>query len=61
MKKLKFFYHDTLGTIEDENGKIATIFTDPDKLEKELISIAPEDARFIRGFIKPLKNWQISI
>jgi len=35
MKNLKFFYHDTLGTVEDENRKIATIFTDPDKLEKE--------------------------
>ena len=56
MKKLEFYYHDTLGTIEDENGKIATIFTDPDKLEKELISIAPEDARFIRGFIKAIKK-----
>ena len=56
MKKLKFFYHDMLGTVEDENGKIATIFTDPDKLEKELKSIAPEDAKFIHGFIKAVKK-----
>jgi phytoene dehydrogenase-like protein len=56
MKKLKFFYHDMLGTVEDENGKIATIFTDPDKLEKELKSIAPEDAKFIHDFIKAVKK-----
>ena len=43
MNQLKFYYHDALGAVEDENGKIATMFTDPDKLEKELISIAPED------------------
>jgi len=56
MKKLKFFYYDTLGTVEDENEKIATIFTDPDKLEKELISIAPEDVGFIHSFIKAIKK-----
>ena len=56
MKKLKFFYYDTLGTVEDENEKIATIFADPDKLEKELISIAPEDAGFIHSFIKAIKK-----
>ena len=56
MKKLKFFYYDTLGTVEDENEKIATIFADPDKLEKELISISPEDSGFIHGFIKAIKK-----
>lgn len=56
MKKLKFFYYDTLGTFEDENEKIATVFADPDKLEKELISISPEDSGFIHGFIKAIKK-----
>jgi len=56
MKKLKFFYYDTLGTVEDENEKIATVFADPDKLEKELISISPEDSGFIHGFIKAIKK-----
>ena len=56
MSQLKFYYHDALGTAEDENGKIATMFTDPDKLEKELISIAPEDRGFIRSFIKGIKK-----
>lgn len=56
MKKLEFFYHDMLGTVEDENGNVVRFFTDPDKLEKELKSIAPEDAKFIHGFIKAVKK-----
>lgn len=56
MKELKLFYYDALGTVEDENGKIATIFTDPDKLEKELKSIVPEDTKFIHSFIKAVKK-----
>lgn len=56
MKKLKFFYHDMLGTVEDEDRNRITIFTDPDKLEKELKSIAPEDTKFIHSFIKSVKK-----
>lgn len=56
MENLEFFYHDILGTVEDENGKIATIFADPDKLEKELKSIAPEDTKFIHSFTKATKK-----
>ncbi|MCX6262723.1 MAG: NAD(P)/FAD-dependent oxidoreductase [Bacteroidia bacterium] len=54
--QLKFYYYDALGVAEDENGKIATMFTDPDKLEKELISIAPEDRGFIRSLVKGIKK-----
>jgi phytoene dehydrogenase-like protein len=56
INQLKFYYHDALGVVEDENGKIATMFTDPDKLEKELISIAPEDRGFIRSLVKGIKK-----
>lgn len=56
MKKLKFFYYDMLGAIEEENGKKVTVYTNPDKLEKELISIAPEDKKFISKFIKVIKK-----
>jgi phytoene dehydrogenase-like protein len=56
MEKLKFFYYDVLGTIEDENGKTVTIYTHPDKLKKELTSIAPEDKKFISKFIKTIKK-----
>ncbi|NCO23929.1 MAG: hypothetical protein COZ07_10660 [Candidatus Infernicultor aquiphilus] len=45
-----------VGTIEDENGKIATIYTDPEKLRNELIAIAPEDRGFIHSFIKGIKK-----
>jgi phytoene dehydrogenase-like protein len=56
LKKLKFFYYDALGAVEDENGKIATFFAAPDKLEKQLKSIAPEDAGFIYSLIKTIKK-----
>jgi len=56
IKKLKFFYHDVLGRIEDENGNKVDVFADPDKLEKELKSIAPEDTKFINNLIKAIKK-----
>jgi len=56
MEKIKFFYHDVLASVENENGNIVKFYTDPDKLEKELKSIAPEDTAFIEGFIKDVKQ-----
>lgn len=54
--QLKFHYHDVLGTVENENGKIATIYTNPDKLKAELLSIAPQDKKFINSFIASIKK-----
>ena len=56
MTQLKFYYHEKLGYVEDENGKKITFFTNPDKLKKELLSIAPEDEKFIKVFIKAVKK-----
>ena len=56
MEKLKFFYYDELARIEDSDGNAVRVFTDPDKLEQELISIAPEDGRFINSFITAVKK-----
>jgi len=56
MEKLEFFYYDELGRFEDDNGNVVRFFTDPDKLEKELKSIAPEDTKFINSFIKAIKK-----
>lgn len=70
-KKIKFVYHDNLGAVEDENGKIATLYADPDKLRSELLSIAPDDKTFIDSLVaateklgkydftfeKPLELW----
>ena len=56
MSKLNFFYHEILGTVEDENGKKITFFTDSDRLKKELLSIAPEDKKFINAFIKAVRK-----
>jgi len=56
IKKLKFIYHDALGRVEDENGNKVDIFTDPDKLGKELKSIAPKDTKFINNLVKATKK-----
>jgi len=56
ISKLKFFYYEILGTVVDENGKKITFFTNSDKLKKELLSIAPEDEKFINAFIKTLQK-----
>ena len=56
MSKLKFYHHEILGTVEDENGNKITCYTDPDKLKKEVLSVAPEDKTFIDAFIKAVKK-----
>jgi phytoene dehydrogenase-like protein len=56
INKINFFYHDILGVIEDKNGNKVRLFTDPDRLEKELNSIAPEDSNFISKLIKTIKK-----
>ena len=56
MSQLKFYYHDALGRVEDENGNKVDIFTDPDKLGKELKSIAPKDTKFINNLVKATKK-----
>ena len=56
LSELKYFHHETLGNVEYKNGKKATIFTDSDKLKRELLSIAPEDEKFINGFIKAVEK-----
>lgn len=56
MNKINFVHHDILGTFEEENGGKITAFSDPEKLRKELISIAPEDEKFITSFINAIKK-----
>lgn len=57
LKKLEFHFHDELGHIvDDENRNVVRFYTDPNKLEQELKSIAPEDTKFIDSFIKAIKH-----
>ncbi|MBN1799891.1 MAG: NAD(P)/FAD-dependent oxidoreductase [Candidatus Lokiarchaeota archaeon] len=52
MEEMKFHFWNILGQIETKDGRMFSFSADPDKLEKEIIRIAPEDEKFIRSFIK---------
>jgi phytoene dehydrogenase-like protein len=60
----KFLYYDYIAKIMNEDGKIFTIYTDPDKLKDELLAIAPEDEKIILRFthdLKILKQSQVPV
>lgn len=48
---------DNFGTVEIDGTRI-TFWTDLEKLEKELISVSPEDTKIIHKTIKYVKNFQ---
>jgi len=71
MEDLEFKFWDVLGQFE-EKGTIVKIHSDPEKLKNELLSIAPEDEKFIklfpliiqgatdkRNFVKKAVNWAL--
>ncbi len=48
--------HDVFMVIEDKDGKCFTVFENADLLEKEMMRIAPKDAKAIKGFIEDIKK-----
>ncbi|MCA9936934.1 MAG: NAD(P)/FAD-dependent oxidoreductase [Ardenticatenaceae bacterium] len=56
LSQMRFHFYDELVCYTDERGNVVHFYTDPDKLEAELLRIAPEDAGFIRRFIKSVKH-----
>ena len=56
LDQLEFHFYSELYRVIDTNGNTVRFYTDPDKLEEELISIAPEDTNFIHSFIKAVKH-----
>lgn len=56
MEDLEFKFWDVLGQFE-ENGTIVKLHSDPEKLKNELLSIAPEDEKFINSFVKAVKKF----
>lgn len=56
LNHMQFHYYDELSQMVDTDGKTVRFYTDPDRLEPELLSIAPQDARFIHGFIRDVKS-----
>ncbi len=51
----EFYYYDYFTKVRDGNGKIITFYTDPDRLEQELLSHYPEDRRMIRKIIHTIR------
>ena len=56
LSKLDFIEHEVYQTIEDKQGEEIRIFTQVDRLEKELIEKAPEDAVRIREMCKAVRK-----
>lgn len=56
MSKLEFVEHEVCMRIEDKEGKTLTVFSDIDKLENEMLRVAPEDERVIRKFTKAVRR-----
>ncbi len=54
-----FYDHDRLKTFVIPGGEV-TLYADPDRLEKHLVSIAPEDADAIRGLCRAVRALRAS-
>jgi phytoene dehydrogenase-like protein len=44
--------HDTFVRVEDSKGNALNVYTDPEKLEKHLKELAPEDSKLIEDYLK---------
>ena len=56
MKRLEFVEFDEYLRFVSKEGNVISLFTDINKLEKELMEKAPEDTTFIKNLIKALKK-----
>jgi len=55
-QKWQVFNHDQFILIENESGKIFTMYFDVNRLEQQMIEFAPEDEAVIREFIKAIHD-----
>jgi phytoene dehydrogenase-like protein len=55
-KKWRVHNHDQYILLEDEDGKIFTMYSDIDRLEQHMIEIAPEDNAVIREVCKAARD-----
>jgi phytoene dehydrogenase-like protein len=56
VEKLKFVDPEIFVRLESEKGEALTIYTDPDRLEAELLQRAPEDAVEIRRYVSAIRR-----
>lgn len=47
---------DLLSRVEDEHGRAVTFYNDPDRLERHLLEVSPEDTKLIRGFCADIRK-----
>jgi len=57
MEKLGFVDHEIFFQIEDKEGRTLRIFTDVDRLEKEMKNVAPEDKDVIEDFVGGIRKF----
>lgn len=56
MSKVEVVDHEAYATLKTKDGQSLTLYTDVDRLEKELLEKAPEDEKFIRSMVKSIKK-----
>jgi phytoene dehydrogenase-like protein len=57
MQSVEFIYSDEHIRMEDKDGKYIAVYTDIDRLEKEFLEKAPEDAALIRDLIYAVRKF----
>lgn len=55
-QKWQVYNHDRFIIIEDGNGKVFNMYSDIDRLEQEMLKIAPEDEAVIHDFVKAMRR-----
>jgi phytoene dehydrogenase-like protein len=55
----RFIEWDTFMVIRTDSGEKLTLFTDPDKLETEMLRLGPDDGKLIRIFCRGIKKLSV--
>jgi phytoene dehydrogenase-like protein len=56
MKSISFVDHDIYISVEDGQGNVIHVYSDAGRLEKELLTKAPEDADFIKSYCRSIRR-----
>ncbi|MBN1898036.1 MAG: NAD(P)/FAD-dependent oxidoreductase [Spirochaetes bacterium] len=57
MKNIQFVDHEEFMRIQDRDGKYISIFTDAERLEKEMLTKAPSDKKIIMKFTRAIRKY----
>ncbi len=60
LKNLNIQHFDVFNTVISPEGKKVNFYSDPNKLEHELLTIAPEDKLLIKTFCQYIRQFQKS-